>query len=159
MDAHGDVILGLKDSSGDLAYSTSLAREHPSLAVFPSNEGALLNRDAPFAGCISATLNVNAPLVAQALQTAQSDEVTAQALLDAATAIRSALASVPLVAAVKWALADLEHDAAWHSLMPPLRNLTNDETSALQRALAMTRYATLERMFSEAKAQGMAAVL
>ena len=132
LDAHGDVVLGLKDSSGDLAYSSGLVRAHPSLDVFPSAEAALAQGiNAGFAGCISATLNVTSSLVAQACRKEGSDPSTAVELFTAATAIRSALASVPLVAAVKWALGDLTGDPAWDAVMPPLRSLTSAERGAV----------------------------
>src|SRR5262249_41622101 len=139
VDRHGNVVIGLKDSSGDLAYSSAIARAHRSLAVFPSAEAALMHENhADFAGCISATLNITSSLVAQAMRDAVGNAIAPRAMLNAASAIRSALASVPLVAAVKWALADLEHDAQWETLMPPLAALTSDQRDALQRALAAT---------------------
>ena len=61
-------IAGLKDSSGDLPYAKAIAVVDPRLAVFPSNEACLEEaRSGIFAGCISATANVNASLCAAAL--------------------------------------------------------------------------------------------
>jgi 4-hydroxy-tetrahydrodipicolinate synthase len=58
-------IVGLKDSSGDMAYARSAAAIAPEFAVFPSTEAALLEaRAGAFAGCISATANCNADLCA-----------------------------------------------------------------------------------------------
>src|SRR3954465_885178 len=55
-----DVLRGVKDSSGDLSYSKELARRLPDIDVFPSSEGTLSSADEHgFAGCISATTNVN----------------------------------------------------------------------------------------------------
>src|SRR5262249_36239324 len=105
--SHGDVVKGLEDSSGDLDYAAAIARAHPPLAVFPSAEGALSRAaNAGFAGCISATVNINAPLVSAAWRMIATDPGAAAARLDAANAIRAALTSAPLVAAVKWALSD-----------------------------------------------------
>ena len=60
-------IVGLKDSSGDMAYARSAAAISPDFAVFPSTEAALLEaRGGAFAGCISATANLNADLCARA---------------------------------------------------------------------------------------------
>jgi 4-hydroxy-tetrahydrodipicolinate synthase len=151
VDAHADVLLGLKDSSGDLAYSAALAQQHPTLDIFPSAEGALAKGvNAGFAGCISATLNITSSLVGQACrQQASGDPSVASTLLADATAIRNALASVPLVAAIKWALSDLQDDPLWERPMPPLRNLTDPERATLIRALAPTRYASLKPAVSE----------
>jgi len=156
LEDHGDVVAGLKDSAGDLAYSTALSRQHPQLDVFPSAEGALSpDTNAGFAGCISATLNVTSSLVARAVHHASIDPPLSRTLLTEATAIRAALASVPLVAAVKWALADLQNDPLWEAVMPPLRTLTGSERAALKIALDKTRYATLMPVFNETNAGAM----
>jgi 4-hydroxy-tetrahydrodipicolinate synthase len=56
----GKRIAGLKDSSGDLPYAREVAAISPQLAVFPSNEATLPEaRAGRFAGCISATTNLN----------------------------------------------------------------------------------------------------
>src|SRR3977135_1123452 len=58
--SHGDRIVGLKDSSGDMAYAREAAAIDPDFKVFPSTEAALLEaRSGAFAGCISATANLN----------------------------------------------------------------------------------------------------
>jgi 4-hydroxy-tetrahydrodipicolinate synthase len=151
--AHGDVVRGLKDSSGDLAYSAAIARSHPTLAVFPSTESAIKDaRSAGYAGCISATVNINAPLVAAAWRMLAIDPAAATARLAEASAIRAALSSVPLVAAVKWALSDLLDDTRWAPPMPPLRLLTVAERLTLATALAGTRYETLRPAFAGAGA-------
>src|ERR1700720_4015749 len=63
----GECIVGLKDSSGDMAYAREAAAIAPGFRVFPSTEAALPEaRSGPFAGCISATRNLNADLSAPA---------------------------------------------------------------------------------------------
>jgi 4-hydroxy-tetrahydrodipicolinate synthase len=137
--AHPEQVLGLKDSSGDLEYSTALAARLPSFAVFPSSESTLGRaREFGFRGCISATVNINAPLAGRAWHDAGS--ATGAAALAAATGIREALAKAPLVAAVKWALAEMSHDPAWRRLMPPLRPLTLAEETTLRQALQGTTF-------------------
>src|SRR6187431_1711719 len=60
-------IVGLKDSSGDMAFARSAAAVSSDFAVFPSTEACLLEaRSGPFAGCISATANLNADLCQRA---------------------------------------------------------------------------------------------
>src|SRR5262249_18010395 len=78
---------GLKDSSGDMAYARSAAAISKSFAVFPSTEACLLEaRRGDFAGCISATANLNADLCAQAWSqgdtTALEAAVTIRKLFD-----------------------------------------------------------------------------
>ncbi len=147
-DGHAATVVGLKDSSGDLGYSAELARRFPGFDVFPSAEGAL--RDAAkdrFAGCISATVNVTAPFAGHAWR--GRGAAAAADPLARAVAIRSALSTVPLVAAVKWALSDLLGDPAWNALVPPLRPLTDGERAGLAAALGETSYAELRKAFRE----------
>src|SRR5262247_1994368 len=56
IDTFGTRIVGLKDSSGDMAYAREAAGIANSFKVFPSTEAVLLEaRTGVFAGCISAT--------------------------------------------------------------------------------------------------------
>src|SRR5436305_9822829 len=63
LEAHEGRIVGCKDSSGDMAYARQAASIAPDFKVFPSTEAVLLEaRTGIFAGCISATANLNADL-------------------------------------------------------------------------------------------------
>src|ERR1700691_3239444 len=67
LDAFGERIVGLKDSSGDMDFARAAASVAARFKVFPSTEAALPEaRFGPFAGCISATANLNADLCARA---------------------------------------------------------------------------------------------
>jgi 4-hydroxy-tetrahydrodipicolinate synthase len=108
-------IAGLKDSSGDMAYATAAAAIAADFAVFPSTEAALIEaRGGAFAGCISATANLNADLCARAWR--QGDA----GALDAAVRIRQLFDGKPLVPGVKALLAHIHGDAAWAKVKPPL---------------------------------------
>jgi len=141
-DRHPDVLVGLKDSAGDLAYSRELARRLPGFDVFPSSEGSLGEaRASGFAGCISATTNVTGPLariVWRDPEGADGRLAGAEAL-----AVREALGRVPLVAAVKAMLAEMKDDPEFARLCPPLRGLTAEERDLLSTALAGTAYPRL----------------
>ena len=107
-------VVGLKDSSGDMSYSRAAAALSPDFAVFPSTEASLLEgRDGKFAGCISATTNLNADLCARALQ------ANDPALLEAAVAIRKLFDGKPLVPGVKALLAHIHGDPALARVKPP----------------------------------------
>jgi len=139
---HPGILAGLKDSSGEIAYSTELAQRVPGIAVFPSSEATLgLAGERGFAGCISATTNVTGPLARTAWHKAGSAE--AEAAVAAAGAVRAALSSVTLVAAVKDTLAEIHGDPAWRRTHPPLRLLTEAERRTLGEALARTEYPRL----------------
>ena len=137
-----ETLIGLKDSSGDLAHAAGLARAHPGFDVFPSAEGGIRDMDGGlFAGVISATLNVTVPLVSKDARGADPGAV------EAAVAIRAALSSVPLVPAVKSALADLTGAAAFSGVLPPWSPLSGERKAALGDRLATTRYAELGARF------------
>ena len=113
--AHPGRVIGLKDSSGDMAYAGEAAAIDAAFSVFPSTEAVLLKaRAGTFAGCISATANLNADLCARAFH--HGDE----AAHAAAVAIRSVFDGRPLVPGVKALLAHIHDDLAWAEVMPPL---------------------------------------
>jgi 4-hydroxy-tetrahydrodipicolinate synthase len=115
LDAFGQRIVGLKDSSGDMAYASAAAAISPDLSVFPSTEAVLLEaRTGAFAGCISATANLNADLCA--LAWSRGD----QAALDRAVTIRGLFDGKALVPGVKTLLAHIHGDPALARVKPPL---------------------------------------
>ncbi|HSP51226.1 MAG TPA: dihydrodipicolinate synthase family protein [Pseudolabrys sp.] len=118
-------IVGLKDSSGDMAYARSAAAISPDFAVFPSTEAALLEaRSGAFGGCISATANLNADLCARAWRAGDAGA------LDAAVAIRKLFDGKPLVSGVKALLAHIHDDPALARVKPPLSALSvSDRTT------------------------------
>jgi 4-hydroxy-tetrahydrodipicolinate synthase len=123
--AFGDRIAGLKDSSGDLGFSRAAAAAAPGFAVFPSNEAALIEaRSGAFAGCISATVNLNADLCARAWQGGDP------AALEAAVAIRKLFDGKPLIPGVKALIAHIHGDPAWARVMPPLTAFSAAERAA-----------------------------
>jgi 4-hydroxy-tetrahydrodipicolinate synthase len=111
----GARIVGLKDSSGDLPYAREAATVAPGFKVFPSSEAALMEaRSGVFAGCISATVNLNADLCARAFHGGDPDA------LNAAVAIRKLFDGKQLVAGIKALLAHIHGDPAWGRVKPPL---------------------------------------
>ena len=123
--SHSSRILGLKDSSGDMAYARAAAALAPGFAVFPSNEAALLAaRRGDFAGCISATANLNADLCALAWRNGEA------VALDAAVAIRKLFEGKPLVSGVKALLAHIHSDPALARMKPPLVAFSAADTTA-----------------------------
>lgn len=112
---HGARIAGLKDSSGDMAYARSAAAIDPEFAVFPSTEACLLEaKSGAFAGCISATANLNADLCARAWQAGDA------AALDSAVAIRKLFDGKALVSGIKALLSHIHGDPALARMKPPL---------------------------------------
>jgi len=119
-------VVGLKDSSSDMAYARSAAAIAPGFAVFPSTEAALLEaRGGAFAGCISATANLNADLCARAWRAGDAGA------LDAAVAIRKLFDSKPLVSGVKALLAHIHDDPELARVKPPLAEFSAADRAAV----------------------------
>jgi 4-hydroxy-tetrahydrodipicolinate synthase len=119
-------IVGLKDSSGDMAFARSAAALSPDFAVFPSTEAALIEaRQGAFAGCISATVNLNADLCARAWREGDA------AALDAAVTIRKLFDGKPLVSGVKALLAHIHGDPALARVKPPLAAFSAADRAAV----------------------------
>jgi len=126
LDKHGGRIVGLKDSSGDMAYAREAAAISPAFRVFPSTEAVLLEaRAGAFAGCISATANLNADLCARAWSGGDT-----AALADAVT-IRKLFDGKQLVSGVKALLAHIHGDPAWARVAPPLSAFAPADTAAV----------------------------
>ena len=114
LDTFGTRIVGLKDSSGDMNYAREAAAISKSFDVFPSTEAVLIEaRGGAFAGCISATANLNADLCQRAWKGDQS-------ALDAAVTIRKLFEGKALVSGVKALLSHIHADPALARMKPPL---------------------------------------
>jgi 4-hydroxy-tetrahydrodipicolinate synthase len=124
--AHRGRIAGLKDSSGDMAFAREAAAIDPDFRVFPSTEAVLLEaRGGAFAGCISATANLNADLCAGAFHGGDA------AALEAAVTIRRLFEGRPLVPGVKALLAHIHGDPGWRLMMPPLAEFPANDRAAV----------------------------
>jgi 4-hydroxy-tetrahydrodipicolinate synthase len=126
LEAFSGRIAGLKDSSGDMAFARSAAAISRDFAVFPSTEACLLEaKRGDFAGCISATANLNADLCARAWRDGD------QAALDQAVAIRKLFDGRPLVSGVKALLAHIHGDPALARVKPPLAAFSAADRAAV----------------------------
>lgn len=130
LDAHPGRIVGLKDSSGDMAYAREAAKIEDGFDVFPSTEAALLEaRSGVFAGCISATANCNADLCQRAWGSGDA------AASEQAVTIRNLFNGKPLVSGIKALLAHIHADPALAAMKPPLA-----EPSAADRTAIIAGY-------------------
>lgn len=113
-------IKGAKDSSGNLDYARKLAAIED-FAVFPSSETSLSEADrSGFAGCISASVNVD-PQTSDQLWRDQSNAK----LLQRVSTLRTGIAAYPLVAAVKHLTGRRTGNSIWSNVMPPNLALTD----------------------------------
>jgi 4-hydroxy-tetrahydrodipicolinate synthase len=128
-------VVGLKDSSGDVAYMNRLLESYPGFAVFPSSEALLLaamRKGA--AGCISATGNTQAGAIRALYDGWQGAE--AESLSRAAYAVRNLMQKFPLIAAVKAVLAERLRSPDWARVRPPLDPLSPAQRKELAAELA-----------------------
>src|SRR5579864_1498377 len=134
LDAFGERIVGLKDSSGDMNYARAAAAITPRFKVFPSTEAALPQaRSGPFAGCISATANLNADLCARAYRSGD------MAALDEAVAIRKLFDGKQLVPGVKALLGHIHDDPGWARVAPPLAAFSAADRAAVSAGYEAVR--------------------
>ncbi|HUN29337.1 MAG TPA: dihydrodipicolinate synthase family protein [Alphaproteobacteria bacterium] len=107
-------ILGMKDSSNDVALQRELLERHPDFRVFPSTEETLIEAKAyGAAGCISGSVCLW-PQAAHAAY-AQNDASAARAVAQA----RAALSGAPLISLVRARVAQMRDDEGWLRAMPP----------------------------------------
>jgi 4-hydroxy-tetrahydrodipicolinate synthase len=118
----GPVIAGVKDSSGEWAYTQRLARENADIAVLVGNEGHLARAVRLGAsGAISGLANFAPELVGKLVS--GTDDPRIEGLLHAVLAR-------PVVPAIK-AYVGAKLDPAWREVLPPLEPLSVAATSAL----------------------------
>ena len=130
--AYPGIAAGVKDSSGSRPYALELAHRFSDLAIFPSSEaGAGTLRSEGFAGCISATVNLTAPL-AQRVWRGESSPGEPGAL----AAVRTTIARYPMVPAVRYLTSRIRGDESWRRPLPPLEPLSPSDGEGLAGALA-----------------------
>ncbi len=128
-------VVGIKDSSGDWDNTRGLLERFAGLTVFPGNEMYLLEalrRGA--AGCITATANINAAGLRRLCDNWQTPD--AEALQDAATSVRRAAQTQPVIPGLKEVVARVSGDDGWLNLRPPFVGLDEVAAAALFSALA-----------------------
>jgi 4-hydroxy-tetrahydrodipicolinate synthase len=119
IEAFPDVVVGMKDSSGDAENTLAVIKAFPKFAVFPGAELYLVRAmKAGARGCISATANVNAAGISNLLKKWESPD--ADRLQEEVNAVRKAVESRGNIPGCKAILADRYRDPAWNIVRPPL---------------------------------------
>ena len=123
------VVVGIKDSSGDFENTRAMLRAFPGFEVFVGTEKLLLaNLREGGAGCITATANVNARTIARAFRERTEER---QREIDS---VRALFESLPLIAALKEAMAQRTGDASWRAVRPPLVELSPEQREKIRAA-------------------------
>lgn len=114
---------GMKDSSGDMAYTNNMAAIFAGrFDVFPGSEAPLPDAaEFGYAGCISASVNATVERAAKVWR--QRDQVSDAEIAELRD-LRSEIASAPMVAAVKSLVSMRTGRAEWRRVLPPLVELS-----------------------------------
>ncbi len=137
--AYPENIAGIKDSSGNWDNTLAMLRQFQPAGfdVFAGSEAFLLQTVRHGgAGCITATGNVNPAAIARLYATWQANDADADTQQAELNIVRGIFQKLPLIAAMKSAIAQQAQDAAWSVLRPPLVELSGDEASQLTAELA-----------------------
>jgi 4-hydroxy-tetrahydrodipicolinate synthase len=125
-------VVGMKDSSGDWAYTESVIKllAPSGFRVYAGSEVFLMRAlRAGGVGCISATANVNPKAIADlAAHWRESNADERQAGLDQ---VRGIFAKYQMIAGMKTAVAHYTKDPEWLRVRPPLMQLTAEQQAQL----------------------------
>ncbi len=131
VEAYPDIVVGLKDSSGDWDNTAAILKEFPGLAVFPGSEALVLDAlKAGGAGCITASANVNVRAIRDLIDAFPGPG--ADKLNGPVVRVRRAVERYPTVAGLKSLLAHFLGDESWRTVRPPLVALPDAEASRLR---------------------------
>lgn len=127
-----NIVAGIKDSSDEWDHQDALCSSFPDLQVFAGTERHLtpLLR-AGGAGCISATVNITAPLAQQAVLDWKNNAQVASAQ-STLTELRTRLSQFPTIPALKQLLAWRHNRPKWRQVRPPLAPLDDDQEARLK---------------------------
>ena len=130
----GAVIAGVQNGAGDWATTKALIANFPELAVYSGTERFLLDTlRAGGQGCISATLNLTAPLAGAVYEEWESRE--ADGLQKALTTLRQIFDHYPTPQAQKEMLAQVTGRPGWREVLPPLLRLPPERCQELSERL------------------------
>lgn len=131
------VIAGLKDSSGDWQNTASVIATFPGIDTYSASESLIPeNVAAGGAGCISASSNVNARgirALIDGLGGPDHDALHAQV-----SAVRGIFEGLPLIPAIKAAVAIQHDDAAFATVRPPFTQTGPDHAEAIAEAVRLS---------------------
>ena len=134
--AYPGTIAGVKDSSGDWANTSAMLEQFQphGFDVFAGSEAFLLRTlRGGGMGCITAAANVNPGPIAQLAHSWQQPDADDQQA--ALNAVRTVFQQVPMIPALKAAIAHYADDPAWATVRPPLVELDEAQRAVLAQAL------------------------
>ena len=141
LDRYGAVVAGIKDSGGQWDHTAALIERFAArgFAVFAGSETFLLQTlRAGGVGCISATANVNPAAIAGLY--AHRDDSNAHQRQESLDQVRKVFAALPMIAAMKAAMAEATGLPGWRRLRPPLVGLSAEQENTLRTSMAQADF-------------------
>ncbi len=134
--AFPDIVVGIKDSSGDWANTEQLLAID-GMIVYPAQESTLIEGHAlGAAGCISATANLNPAVIAQLIRMIESGDTEGRDALNAEVgAFRKLVAGAGPIPAQKALMAAWTGDVRWGRMRPPLTPMADRAAADLVAAV------------------------
>lgn len=128
--AFPDVVVGLKDSSGDWSNTAAILDKFPGFEVFPGSEAFLLDGlRKGGAGCISATCNINPGPIRKVFDNWQTND--ADKLQEGISAVRKTVQAYPLITGLKAVVAHFRDDPEWAKVRPPFTEMPEGDAEKL----------------------------
>lgn len=134
--AYPGTIRGLKDSAGKWDYARDVIAAFPEIATYSASESMIVdNAAAGGAGCISASSNVNPAGIRRLIDGLGSGQQ--DALLAQVSSVRKIFEGMPLIPAIKAAVALQHHDPEYARLRPPFVAPGTEHDAAISRAVGI----------------------
>ena len=129
--AYPKTVVGMKDSSGEIANMTGAAKNFPGFAVFAGSDELLLPLiEEGGAGCITACANVASVLAAQVWGGWKQGKNVAAAHRTLSD-VRRAICQFPLSSALKTLMARHTGNDQWLNIRPPLTRMSKADKERL----------------------------
>lgn len=129
-------VVGLKDSSGNWDNTHAVIKAFPELESYSASEGVLgQNVAAGGAGCISASANVQAANIVALIGALGTDREAG--IAERVTRVRKIFEAIPLIPAIKAAIAERHGDPAYRNVRPPFVALAESFAPQIREAVAL----------------------
>jgi 4-hydroxy-tetrahydrodipicolinate synthase len=134
------IVVGMKDSSGDMNYTKAAILRFPGFKVYAGSDALLLGTlRLGGEGCISATANVNPAAIVKLREDWQKDD--AERRQEAMARLRKIFEGLPMISALKAAVAHHGKCARFAQVRPPLMKLNEAQAGELTARLAQEGFA------------------
>ncbi|MDR3441000.1 dihydrodipicolinate synthase family protein [Telmatospirillum sp.] len=127
---YGQVIAGVKDSSGDLEHMAGLAETFPGLSIFAGADPLMLPLlERGGAGCITATSNLAAAQLRRIFDDRGNPDakIAVQVAQARVVAVRTISSRFPQIPSIKAMIARRYGDDGWCALRHPFRSLSTEQ--------------------------------